>query len=205
MRKFEYTSGPWVAYEKSINENNKHIVIFTEWIQGQLKSPAPIISLSYALTKEGVTSIYLSEEDATLIASAPEMYELLYEIVNKNPDWKNEELEKIKSLLNKIENTQVCVYGEEKKSKPAPYFRNAQIGDRICATDEKTNEKIYGTIYKIIDSWYFKIFAQYDVPEGQTVFPADRIESNITGRFQRRDKDQFLFYATPELEKERGV
>lgn len=78
----EHTPGPWQVIEKKIphyhNEGHHTLrMIYTSWVDGQLKDFAPVVGQSWGLPeKEGdpaVPLIWLEEADARLIARAPEM------------------------------------------------------------------------------------------------------------------------------------
>lgn len=203
MKKLEYTPSPWVAYEEKIDEKNKHTLIFTDWIHGQLKAPAPIMSLSYPCSKEYKTTIYLEDYNAILMAASPEMYELLYELATKNPEYKTEELEKIRGLLDKIYTTKVTSYEDKKKNEPKPYFYKAQVGDRVFDLEAMK----FGTLSEVYDdSWILRIRGKHDgCPDASYGSHGSGFFcSLIDGCFHKGEK-QFLFYATKELEKERGV
>ena len=77
-----YTPGPWQVIEKKIphyHNNGHHTLrmIYTSWEHGQLKDYAPVVGMSFGLPeKQGdpaVPLIWLSAEDARLIAAAPDM------------------------------------------------------------------------------------------------------------------------------------
>lgn len=86
-----HTPGPWqvIITEHPHHLGGKHIQrrIATVWEHGQLKAPCPVVNLSVGLGEvEGGAPIHMvsiREEDACLIAAAPELLEALREIVGK--------------------------------------------------------------------------------------------------------------------------
>jgi hypothetical protein len=78
-----HTPGPWqvVVDVYPHKFGGKHIErrIFTQWVHPQLKSGAPVVNMGVGVgPKDGakaVTFVSISEEDARLIAAAPELLE----------------------------------------------------------------------------------------------------------------------------------
>mgnify|MGYP000911072373 FL=1 len=79
----KFTPGPWqvVAHELKMKAGENVISvpeynIKTTWIHGQLKIEATILGIGLHTNEDGKTdkSIWLSKENAALIAAAPEMY-----------------------------------------------------------------------------------------------------------------------------------
>lgn len=80
-----YTKGPWQVVTTnlphSLGGNHVETRIFTEWNDPQMKGPLGVVNISYGLAKEtgGPVQqfIWISPENAQLIAAAPDLADAL--------------------------------------------------------------------------------------------------------------------------------
>ncbi|MBD8836269.1 hypothetical protein IFU39_00350 [Paenibacillus sp. CFBP 13594] len=63
------TPGPWSVYQSRVGANQTETLIGTEYDHPQLKSPISIVGHAFSV---GIEYTYIREEDAELIAKAPE-------------------------------------------------------------------------------------------------------------------------------------
>jgi hypothetical protein len=81
----KHTKGPWAFVEcrypyKDGSKSHIERLIYTERINPQLKDHYPVVGMSIGIGLDGgkaVTFIHIKEEDARLIAAAPDLLEAL--------------------------------------------------------------------------------------------------------------------------------